>query len=112
MTAYQLIFATVALSLPVVTLIAVGRNSLCFYRSLNTKYLKLTLLSLLGTAGLLGVFSVAVVLWFGYAVTHSQKDEWTDLTLLAITGIPIYAGAYGLWRLAVHIESRMEKDDA
>ncbi len=64
-------------------------------------------MSFLGIVSLLGVFLVAIVLWFGYGVAHTQKDIWSDLILLAITGIPIYAGAYGLWRLAVYIESRL-----
>lgn len=112
MSAYQSIFATVAFSLPIVTLIAIGRNSFCIFRSLRAKRLKLALFSLLGVAGLLGAFLVAAVLWFGYGVAHSQKDLRTDLMLLVITGIPIYAGAYGVWRLAVTIENRLEKDVA
>lgn len=105
MSAYQFFFATVALSLPIVTLIAIGR-------SLRAKRLKLALFSLLGVAGLLSILLVAAVLWFGYGVAHSQKDLRTDLMLLVITGIPIYAGAYGVWRLAVNIENRLEKDVA
>jgi hypothetical protein len=110
MTAYQIVFAALALSLPIVTLIAIGRQLWSIFRSLRTGHFKFAALSTLGIAGVFAIFAAALVLWFGYGVGHSKKSVWTDLLLIAVTGIPIYAAAYGLWRLARLFDARNTRD--
>lgn len=110
MTAYQVFFAAFALSLPIVTLLAIARQLWSIFRSLRAKHFKFAALSTLGIAGILCIFAAALVLWFGYAVGHSQKDVSTDLLLIAVTGAPIYAAAYGLWRLARHFDTRTARE--
>ena len=110
MIVYQVFFAAVALSLPIVTLAAIGRQLWSIFRSLRTKHFKFAAISTLGLAGILGLFAVALVLWFGYGVAHSKKDVGTDLLLLAVTGIPIYAAAYGLWRSARYFDANNDRN--
>jgi hypothetical protein len=62
MTAYQVFFATFALSLPIVTLLAIGRQLWSIFRSLRAKRFKFAALSALGIAGILGIFAVVLVL--------------------------------------------------
>ena len=109
MTAYQLLFAVLALSLPIVTLVAIGRQLWSIVRSLRTKHYKFAVISTLAIVGILCIFAAALVLWFGYGVAHSKKDVGTDLLMLAVTGIPIYAAAYGLWRLARYFDARNDR---
>jgi len=109
MNIYYLIMRIAILSLPVIGLIAIGRTSLCIARCLKAKRFNLALFSFLGIISLIGVFLIDIVLWFGYGVAHTQKDLWTDLTVLAVTGVPVYAGSYGLWRMALYFESGLEQ---
>ncbi len=112
MDLYQSVFVIAALSLPVVTLIALGRAVLCAFRSHRARHLKFTLFSILSIVILLVIFAAVVVVWFVYGVAHTGKDATTDLVLLASTGTPVYIGAFSVWWLAVYMEKRLEKDTA
>lgn len=110
MDLFQTVFLTAALSLPVVTLIALGRAALCVFRSHQAKHLKFTLFSILAMVIMLVVFAAVIVVWFAYGVAHTGKNATTDLVVLASTGIPVYVGAFCVWRLSVYMENRFEKD--
>jgi hypothetical protein len=110
MTAYQVFFAAVALSLPIITVVVIGRHLWSIFRSLRTGHFKFAALSVLGIVGLLCLFAAVGVVWFGYAVGHSKKDIGTDLLLITLTGAPIWGAAYGLWRLARYFDSKSAQD--
>lgn len=109
MSPSQLIFATAALSVPIVTLIAIGRAGVCVFRSQRAKRPLFVFFSVLAILLIAALFSVVIVVWFGYGVAHSGKDASTDLKVLASTVIPIYAGAYAVWRSSRYMESRLER---
>ncbi len=112
MDMYQSIFLTAALSLPIVTLIVIGRSALCVFRSHKAKHLKFTIFSILGIVVLLVIFASVIVVWFIYGVAHTGKDVSTDLVLLASTGTPVYVGVFFVWRLSIYMEKRLEKGAA
>ena len=112
MDAYQSFFVTAALSLPAVTLIALGRAALCVIRSIQAKHLKFTIFSILGIVIMLVIFAAVFVVWFAYGVGHTGKDMSSDLVLLASTGTLIYVAVFCLWWWCLKMEKRLVKKDA
>ena len=107
MLAYQIFQVMFAVSIPVVALIVAGRHFLALIRSLRLNRFGLAFLALLAIACLTGLVAAVGAVWFGYGVAHSKKELSDDLLLVLITGLPFYIAAYGLWRLAGHLEKRM-----
>jgi hypothetical protein len=110
MTLYEIIFLLFAASLPLVVLVAVGRQLVSAFRSVRNRKFKFALYSVLAIAGILLLFAGLLVVWFVYGVGHSAKDIYTELVLDAVTALLIYGASYGLWRLARHIDEMPVKD--
>jgi hypothetical protein len=106
----QSVFLSAALSLPVVTVIAIIRAALCIYRSKKKKHLMFTVFASLNIVLMLVIFSGVAIVWFTYAVAHTGKDASTDLIILAGTGAATYAGACLVWWLSQFMESRLVKN--
>ena len=104
-------FLAVALSGPVAALIGAGRAALCLFRSSKAKHLMFAILSGLGMLILLVLFAAIIVVWFGYGVAHTRKSQSTDLAILAGTVGTAYLGTFGIWRLALYIEKRLNNRD-
>jgi hypothetical protein len=97
---YQVLLAAFAISIPIIGLVAVLRLAWCAYQALRGRDIRSAALSVLGIVFLGGLFAAVLAVWFGYGVAHSKKDIWTDLTVIALTGVPFYAASFALWRLA------------
>ena len=69
-------------------------------------------LSSLGIVFMIGILAFDVVVLFGYGVAHTGKNTSNDLVVLAITVIPTYLGAFGIWRLSIFMERRLNKSAA
>lgn len=108
MNPYQAVFLTIAVSIPVVTLAGIGRAALCAYRSQRAGKASFTLMSAAAILVLLAVFSIDVIAWFAYGVGHMEKNAKTDLILLSSTVVPTYLAAFGIWRLAIAFERRLD----
>ncbi len=106
MSIYQMITFFFVASIPIVVLVIVGRHVVSAFRSLRVRRFKFALFSVLAIAGILLLFAGVAVLWFGYGVSHSKKDIWSDLIILTISAVPVYGGGYGLWRLARFMDEK------
>jgi hypothetical protein len=106
MKIYQIVTMLFAASLPIVVLVVAGRHVISAFRSLRGRRIKFALFSVLSIAGILLLFAAVAALWFGYGVSHSKKDIWSDLLLIAVSAVPIYGAGYGLWRLARYIDEK------
>ena len=78
MKIYQIVTILFAASLPIVVLVVAGRHVISAFRSLRSKRFKFALFSVLSIAGILLLFAAVAALWFGYGVSHSKKDIWSD----------------------------------
>lgn len=94
------------MSLPLVTLAAIGRATWCVLRCGKAGRVKSAVLAGLGIVMLACVFAAVAVAWFAYGVAHTGKDAGTDLMVLGTTGAAIYAAALGLWRGCLFMEHR------
>ena len=103
-------FLLFAASLPLVVLIAVGRQLVSAFRSVRGRRFKFAFLSALAIAGILLLFAGLLAVWFVYGVGHSAKDIFNELVLDAVTALLIYGASYGLWCLARHIDGMPGKD--
>ena len=102
---YQIVFGLFALSIPAIGLIVMLRLLWSAYQAFRASRIKLAALSVLAFVCLVALFVVVAVVWFGYAVAHSQKDIWSDLALLCLTGLPFYVVSWALWRMAKRFQS-------
>ena len=80
------------------------------YRSFKVKNKVFVFLSILGIILMIGILAFVVIVLFGYGVAHTGKNTTNDLIVLAITVIPTYVGAYGIWRLAIFGETKLNKN--
>lgn len=101
----QILFSLFAVSVPGIGLVVLVRLLWSAYQAWRAGRLGLVALSVLGMAGMAGLFVVMAGVWFGYGVAHTQKDLWSDLRAVLLTGIPYYLAAYGLWRMARRLQS-------
>jgi len=104
MTFIQAIFAIVAFSGPVATLLGVVLAVLCLVRSGKEKNVKFVVVSGLGVLTLLFLLGAIIVVWFAYGVAHTGKDATTDLMVLAGTVVPAYIGAFAAWRFSAYLK--------
>ena len=110
MSIVQSIFVVVALSGPVAILVGVVLAALCFARSRRAKNVRFALLSVLGALTLLALLAVIIVVWFAYGVAHTGKDATTDLTVLAVTVIPAYIGAFAAWKFSAYLRKKFSPE--
>jgi len=110
MTLYKIIFLLFAASLPIVILVAVGRQLVSAFRSLRDRRLKFALLSITAIAAILLLFAGVLGVWFIYGVGHSGKNIIDELVLVTVTAILIYGSSYGLWRFARYIDEKPGSD--
>ena len=107
MLVYQILFGLFALSVPTIGLVVVVRLLWSAYQALRAARSKFAALSVLGIVCLVGLFVAVAAVWFGYAVSHSKKDLWSDMKIMLLTGIPFYIASYGLWRMAKYFKSAL-----
>ena len=98
------IYINLALSEPMVMLIALLRTFLCIYRSYRSEHRKFTVFSILVAILLLLIFSAIVVVWFGYGVAHTGKSQSADLIVLAGTLSFAYVGSILAWWSSAHMD--------
>jgi hypothetical protein len=110
MTIYQMFTLLFGVSLPIAVLIIVGRHLVSAFRSLKDRRFKFALISVLAIAGILSLFAGVAVVWFVYGVGHTKKGIFEDLMLLTVSGVVIYGGGYGLWRLARFMDEKPSGD--
>jgi hypothetical protein len=79
---------------------------------LRASRIKLAALSILAFVCLVALSVVVAAVWFGYAVAHSKKDIWSDLTVILLTGLPFYVVSYTLWRMAKRFQSALSVEAA
>jgi hypothetical protein len=87
----------VILSLPVVSLVAMGKAAVFAYRSLRVRNKWFTLVSLLCIVAMIGILAFVVVVLFIYGVSHGEKNTESDLVVLALTAFPTYICAASVW---------------
>ena len=102
----QMLFLAYAGSLPLVTLVAVGRGALSVARNLRATNWAFAILAGVGVLAMLVLFAAVAVLWFIAAVSHGPKGGPGELLLLFGSGIAIYLAAAGLWAFAGYTEAR------
>jgi len=112
MTIYQMVNLIFAVSIPAVVLVVIGRHVVSAIRSLRGRRFRFALFSVLAIAAILLLFAGIAAVWFGYGVSHSKKDIWSDLTILSISVALIYGASYGLWRLARFMDKKISGDAA
>ncbi len=103
----QILVVSIILSMPIIGLVAIVRTAVCVYRSYKAKSKLFVFLSSLSIILMIGILAFVVIVLFWYGVAHTGKDASTDIAVLAITVIPTYIGAFGIWRLSIFIESRL-----
>ena len=104
------IYINMALSEPIVILLALLRTSICIYRSHQSKHLKFTILSILIVILLLLIFSTIVVVWFGYGVAHTGKSYAADLIVLTGTLSVAYISSLLAWWASAHMDKSRVKN--
>lgn len=107
MLIYQILFGLFALSVPTIGLIVVLRLLWSAYQAFRASRIKLAALSVLAFVCLVALSVAVAAVWFGYAVAHSKKDIWSDLTVILFTGLPFYVVSYSLWRMAKRFQSAL-----
>jgi hypothetical protein len=98
------VYITLALSEPIVILIAFLRTSICIYRSHQSRHLKFKIISILIAVLLLLLIPVIVVVWFGYGVSHGGKSYQTDLIVLAGTFSLAYISSLLAWWASAYMD--------
>ena len=104
------IYISLALSEPIVMLIALLRTFICIYQSRRFRHLKFTIFSILIAILLLLIFSAIVVVWFGYGVGHTGKSQSTDLIVLTGTLSFAYIGSILAWWSSAHMDKSLAKN--
>jgi hypothetical protein len=102
----QTLFLAYAASLPLVTIVAVGRGVLSVVRCVRAANWPFTILAALAVLAMLALFAAVAVLWFIVAVSHGSKDGLDVLLMLFGSGVAIYLAAAGLWAFGRYAESR------
>jgi hypothetical protein len=100
----SIIYLSLALSEPIVILVALLRTFVCIYRSHRSKQIKFTVYSILNAILLLLILSAIVVVWFGYGVSHSGKNQSTDLIVLTGTISIASLGSILAWWFSVNMD--------
>ena len=110
MSIYQLVYVVFAISILISLLAVLGRNLWLLVQSIRSRHYKIAAGATLAIAVLMSLFLVVSGVWFAYALARSQKTVVTDLLIALLTGVPYFAAAYGAWRFAAKLESRMKRE--
>lgn len=110
MSIYQLVYVVFAVCILISLLVVSGRNLWLLVQALRTRHYKIAAGATLAIAVLVSLFLVVSGAWFAYALARSQKTIVTDLLIALLTGVPYFAAAYGAWRFAAKLESRIKRD--
>ncbi len=103
----RIFLTAMALSVVLAGLLVSGHLVLCGVLALRARRYRIAVVSLVGLVCIVALFAAVVVVWFGYAVAHTQKDIGTDLMVLLLTAPPYFLGSMGLWLLARNLHSRL-----
>ena len=112
MNASQYPIVALLLSLPVIGLVAILRSLLCAYRCRRARKTSFLVLSCLYIIIMISVLAADVVVLFAYGVAHTGKSASNDLIVLAITIIPTYLVAAGIWFLCRFMEKMLGENSA
>jgi len=94
-------------SVTFVMLLVAGRFLWAMVVALRAHSYGIGVLSIAGLATILGLFSAVIIVWFGYAVAHTGKNNSTDLTVLLMTAPPFFIASIGLWLMGGKLHSRL-----
>ena len=97
-----------AVAIASVALLVAGRLGRCGYRAARIARYAIVASCVAGIAALVALLAWVVLVWLAYGVAHSGKNAWTDLRTFALSGVPLFGGAWALWRMARRFETRME----
>ena len=103
----QILFAMLALSVPVLALVVAGRLAWCTFQAFRAARFGIAALSIAGIACVAALLVAVLSVWFVYSVAHSGKNLWTDLQVAAVSILPFYGACYGLWRTARVFQLRL-----
>ena len=112
MSASQYFVVAVLFSLPVIGLVAIVRSLLCAYRCRIARKTSFLVFSCLYIIIMISVLAADVVVLFAYGVAHTGKSASNDLIVLAITIIPTYLVAAGIWFLCRFMEKKLGENSA
>lgn len=112
MNASQYPIVAILLSLPVIGLVAILRSLLCAYRCRKARKTSFLVLSFLYMIIMISVLAFDVVVLFSYGVAHTGKSASNDLIVLAITIVPTYLVASGIWFLCKFMEKGLSNNGA
>lgn len=103
----QVLLGLFGLSVPVIGLVVMLRLLWAACQATLASQIRLAALSVLAVALLVALTVVVAAVWFAYGMAHSQKDGWSDLAVVAFTGLPYYAVACALWRMAARFQASL-----
>jgi len=95
-----------------VSLLVAGRLVRCGYRATRVARYGIVASCVAGIAALGALLAWVALVWLAYGVAHSEKNAWTDLRAFALSGVPLFGGAWALWRMARRFETRVESRSA
>ncbi len=96
------------LSVLIAGLLVGGRFVWCLVAALRVRRYGIAAVSAAGLIIIAGLLAAVVVVWFGYAVAHTEKNLGTDLTVLLATAPPYFLASIGLWLLGGRLRSRLQ----
>lgn len=103
----QGIVVILALFVLLAALLVTGRLLWCLVIALREHRYLISAISVTGVIVIMAALGMLVIVWFGYAVAHIQKDANTDLKVLLITVPPYFLVSLGLWLLGGKLHSRL-----
>jgi hypothetical protein len=93
----------VLLAIPLVT----GRLGSCAIRAMGTRQYRVAALAAAGMAFFAFLLLGVLAWWFMLGVSHRQKDIGDIYWVMAVTGLPYFLAAIGLWHFAGALRSRL-----
>lgn len=97
-----------ALAIAGVALLVAGRLVGCGYRAARVARYAIVASCVAGIVVLVALLAWVAFVWLAYGVAHSEKNAWTDLRAFALSGVPLFGGAWALWRMVRRFEARVE----
>ena len=104
---HQALLVILAISALAFGLAVAMRLAWCSVQALRAARFALAAWPILGILCLAASFGAVVFVWFAYGVSHSEKTQWTDLQMSAVSFLPFYAVCYLLWRMGRAFPGRL-----